>query len=180
MAIEVSDITKIRQLLFGEPFAELDTRLSNLEKSIHDRIGELTQRNRQDYEQLRSALESLNQSLTELADTSKKALEESFQQLEDSFKNYVTEHDKTHQHLNTSLHNTIESLAEQKQFLLAHQQAKIHEIQQQLLDQTAGLQQSKVERQSLANLLTNLAGQLSSNEQDNAVAPPEKEVPNKD
>lgn len=180
MAIEVSDITQIRQLLFGEPFAELETRLGDLEKSVNKQIGELSQRNKQDYEQLKSAIESLNQTLTELADSSKKAVEDSFNQLEDSFKNYLAEHDKTHQDLNATLQNTIESLEEQKVFLLGHQQTKIAEIQQQLLDQTAGLQQSKVERQSLASLLTNLAGQLSSNELGNAAAPPEKEAPNKD
>ncbi len=92
----------------------------------------------------------------------------------------MTEHDKTHQHLNASLHNTIESLADQKQYLLEHQQAKIDEIQQQLQKQTAGLQQSKVERQSLANLLTNLAIQLGQNEQGKAEGPTGKEVPKKD
>jgi ATP-dependent Clp protease ATP-binding subunit ClpA len=180
MAIEVSDITKIRQLLFGEPFAELETRLGNLEKAVISQIGELNQRNKQDYEQLKSAIELLNQTLTELADSSKKALEDSFKQLEDRFRNYVAEHDKTHQDLNATLQNTIENLEKQKLYLLDHQQTKIAEIQQQLLDQTAGLQQSKVERQSLASLLTNLAIQLGQNEQDNAVGPPEKEAPNKD
>jgi ATP-dependent Clp protease ATP-binding subunit ClpA len=180
MAIEVSDITKIRQLLFGEPFAELENRLGNLEKAVTNQIGELAQKSKQDYEQLTNAVASLNQTLTELADSNKKALEDSFSELENAFKNFVTEHDQTHQTINEALQSTIENLEKQKLYLLDQQQAKINEIQQQLRDQTAGLQQSKVERQSLASLLTNLASQLSSNEIDEAEESSGQELPNKE
>ncbi len=149
--MEDSDnLLKIRELLFGSSLKELDERFFGLEKSIKESV-------QARHSALEDKLAALVQQLDEES-VERNNTEELIRQ----------EIDKLHAKLDQQ-HNQVALIIENLSKRIADQQAafetavdeKIESIQRQMLQQLDLLKQSKLERASFAELLSNMAGQLS-------------------
>ncbi len=160
MRDRLGNVEQIRDLLFGEQQRELDIRLSQLETAIKDlrqEMGDrLNQLNEQFSNELRSNSYALEKKIQYVSVTHTEDFTEIKQDLDRSQKNFTEQLKNLDKTFNNQSENLQQSLNHTKESLQKEMHTITGQIQAELEKHFGGLQDNKVSRDELAELLFDL------------------------
>lgn len=173
MTKETENISKIRDILFGNNLTELEKRVAKTEVFLRDEITSLDEKLGNRFDELKSAAKESFTTFDSRLQTEKEKREAEIVQIREEFSQVRQSVRQLDEKLSGELGAIKQWLTEQQDGLSKQHQKTINDLKSQLFGQVDDLRQSKVERSALAVLLSEIAMQLVEKEP----SPSESDVP---
>ncbi len=170
MTKETENISKIRDILFGNNLTELEKRTVKTEVSLRDEIAAIDEKFSLHIEEIKSSSKTTYTTLEDALLVEKKQRETETLQMHEELTQLQNRMQQFDEKLTTEINSIKQLLNEQNETFVKQQKKALSDLKTQFLSQLEDIRQSKVERSALAVLLSEIAMQLVDKEPENPEA----------
>lgn len=160
MSKEAENITKIREILFGNNLTEFEKRFERSEQHNGDALSSLELQTSRQLAELRAIAEENRQQQLALVQKEKESLVASILELKESQAILERKLNQTVTNFETALGETRQWIVDKTENLHQKQISLLNEYKKQVTELFAELQKSKVDRSAMAILFSEIALQL--------------------
>lgn len=164
-AVEVDNVDKIRDILFGQQMREVSEKFASLENNLAKDLAAMRQENSQQLDSLKSFLESEIAILSSNLGNEEKTRIEQLDELDDKLKQNVKQIDKkfseTQKSLDAGSSEFNQKILKQSQDFSADLTKKMVEARERMDGHHQELGKNKVDKLTLSEVLTTLAMQIN-------------------
>lgn len=160
MSKEAENITKIREILFGNNLTEFEKRFERSEQHYGEALSSLELQTSRQLAELRALAEENRQQQLALVQKEKESLVASILELKESQAILERKLNQTVTNFETALGETRQWIVDKTENLHQEQISLLNEYKKQVTELFAELQKSKVDRSAMAILFSEIALQL--------------------
>jgi len=167
MTKEAENISRIRDILFGNNLTEFEKRLEKSDQASRDSLSSLEMQVSRQLAEMRLLMEENKQLQQTIVQKEKETLTNSISRLKEEINLLDQRLNQTLISFEESLRETRQWMAEKSESLHQEQVTLLNEYKKHVTDSFGEIQSSKVDRSSLAVLFSEIAMQLAGKKEDN-------------